>query len=213
VARGGLTDRTGPPPAPPLPQPWNHNVHYYPDVLAALPPGARSALDVGCGAGVLTRQLRGRVAEVVGIDPDAASLAAALSVPGDPICYRQVSLFEDHLLADDHFDLVACVGALHHMDAAPALARMARLVRPGGALAVIGPARVDLPRDLPWLLAGGLADRVATRRRGHGGFPAPPTRPMHSHREIAAIAAAVLPGVQYRRRLYFRYTLTWRRPA
>lgn len=211
MARGGLTDRAGPRPQHQL---WNHNVQYYPEVLAALPPGARSALDVGCGAGMLTRQLRSRVDEVVGIDPDAGSLHAALSVPGDHITYRQVSLLEDHLLPEDHFDLVACVGALHHMDAAPALARMAQLVRPGGALVVVGPARVDIPRDLPWLLAGVLADRVIVgRRHSYGEFPGPPARPMHSHREIAAIAAAVLPGVRYRRRLYFRYTLVWRRPA
>jgi 2-polyprenyl-3-methyl-5-hydroxy-6-metoxy-1,4-benzoquinol methylase len=170
-------------------------------------------LDVGGGAGLLTRQLRRRVSDVVGIDPDAASLAAALSVPGDPITYRQVGLLEDHLLPAEHFDLVACVGALHHMDPAPALVRMAQLVRPGGALVVVGRARLDVPRDLPWLAAGLLADRVVARRRGYGEFPAPPARPGHSHREIAAIAAAALPGVQYRRRLYFRYTLIWRRPA
>jgi 2-polyprenyl-3-methyl-5-hydroxy-6-metoxy-1,4-benzoquinol methylase len=212
MAHGGLTDRTGPQLDPQHPV-WNHNIQYYPEVLAALPAGARSALDIGCGSGLLTRQLRGRVSDVVGIDPDAASLAAALSAPGDPISYRQVGLLEDHLLPNDHFDLVACVGALHHMDPAPALARMAQLVRPGGALVVIGPARLDVPWDLPWLLAGAVAEKVAARRRTYWEFPTPPARPTHSHREIAAIAAAVLPGVAYRRRLYFRYTLTWRRPA
>jgi SAM-dependent methyltransferase len=211
MARGGLTERSAlVDPQQPL---WNHNIQYYPEVLAALPPGARAALDVGCGAGVLTRQLRALVPEVVGIDPDAASLGAALSVPGEPISYRQVSLFEDLLLPDNHFDLVACVGALHHMDAAPALARMAALLRPGGALVVIGPARVDVLRDLPWLAAGLLADRITPRRKSFWEFPAPPARPRHSYREIAAIAAAALPGVTFRRRLYFRYTLVWRKPG
>ncbi|HZE67536.1 MAG TPA: class I SAM-dependent methyltransferase [Sporichthyaceae bacterium] len=211
MAHGGLTDRTGPLVDPQHPL-WNHNIQYYADVLAAVPPGARTALDVGCGAGMLTRALRARVPEVVGIDPHAASLAAALSVPGDPITYRQVCLFEDHLLPDDHFDLVACVGALHHMDAAPALSRMAHLVRPGGSLVVIGPGRAAA-RDLPWLLAGMVAHRLAIRRNSYWEFPAPPAKPGHTHREIAAIAAAALPGVRFRRRLYFRYTLVWQRPT
>jgi 2-polyprenyl-3-methyl-5-hydroxy-6-metoxy-1,4-benzoquinol methylase len=47
---------------------WNHNIHYYPLVLAAVPAGCRRALDVGCGEGQLTRELAVRVPEVVGID-------------------------------------------------------------------------------------------------------------------------------------------------
>ena len=46
---------------------WNHNTHYYPLVLAAVPDGCRRALDVGCGEGLLTRELAVRVPEVVGI--------------------------------------------------------------------------------------------------------------------------------------------------
>jgi 2-polyprenyl-3-methyl-5-hydroxy-6-metoxy-1,4-benzoquinol methylase len=212
VARGGLRDRTGSQLDPQRPV-WNHNIQYYPEVLAALPANALSALDVGCGTGLLTRRLRSRVSDVVGIDPDAASLAAALSVPGDPISYRQVGLLEDHLLAEDHFDLVACVGALHHMDAAPALTRMGQLVRPGGALVVIGRARFDLPRDLLWLAASLVADRLTPRRKGFWKFPAPPAKPSHSYRELAAMAAGALPGARFRRGLYFRYVLVWRKPT
>ncbi len=32
---------------------WNHNIHYYRLILDAVPTGARSALDVGCGNGLL----------------------------------------------------------------------------------------------------------------------------------------------------------------
>lgn len=51
---------------------WNHNTHYYRHVLRALPSGARAALDVGTGHGLLARDLRERVPEVVAIDQDAA---------------------------------------------------------------------------------------------------------------------------------------------
>ena len=48
---------------------WNHNVHYYRLVLAAVPPGCERALDVGCGEGMLARQLAGRVRHVTGMAP------------------------------------------------------------------------------------------------------------------------------------------------
>src|SRR5215468_3912266 len=56
---------------------WNHNTHYYPLVLAAVPPGCQRVLDVGCGEGMLARRLVHRGRQVVGIDQDAASIEAA----------------------------------------------------------------------------------------------------------------------------------------
>ena len=32
---------------------WNHNVHYQPVILRAVPPGCGAALEVGCGDGLL----------------------------------------------------------------------------------------------------------------------------------------------------------------
>jgi hypothetical protein len=34
---------------------WNHNIHYHPRILRAIPEGAKSALDVGCGEGTPAR--------------------------------------------------------------------------------------------------------------------------------------------------------------
>ena len=41
---------------------WNHNVHHHPAVLAAVPDGCRTALDAGCGDGLLTRKPAARSA-------------------------------------------------------------------------------------------------------------------------------------------------------
>ncbi|WP_150463283.1 class I SAM-dependent methyltransferase [Nesterenkonia ebinurensis] len=49
---------------------WNHNIHYHRLILDAVPTDARSALDVGCGNGLLSKELRNTVPEVTGIDLD-----------------------------------------------------------------------------------------------------------------------------------------------
>ena len=56
---------------------WNHNVHYQPLILGAVPPGCGQALDVGCGDGMLARRLAERCAEVTGIDRDPRMIALA----------------------------------------------------------------------------------------------------------------------------------------
>ena len=66
---------------------WNHNIQYHPLVLAAVPPGCRRALDVGCGEGQLTRELRRRVDEVVGLDPDGPGVALARAQAGPGLSY------------------------------------------------------------------------------------------------------------------------------
>jgi 2-polyprenyl-3-methyl-5-hydroxy-6-metoxy-1,4-benzoquinol methylase len=56
---------------------WNHNVHYEPVILDAVPAGCGSALDVGCGDGLLATRLASRCAAVTGIDQDARMIAIA----------------------------------------------------------------------------------------------------------------------------------------
>jgi ubiquinone/menaquinone biosynthesis C-methylase UbiE len=55
------------------PRRWNHNLHYHRVILDAVPPGCRRSLDVGCGEGMLVRDLRSVVPHVTGIDRDAAA--------------------------------------------------------------------------------------------------------------------------------------------
>ncbi|MEV7068921.1 hypothetical protein AB0N97_40055 [Streptomyces collinus] len=47
---------------------WNHNVHHHRAVLAAVPDGCRTALDAGCGDGLLTRKPAARSVSVTGVD-------------------------------------------------------------------------------------------------------------------------------------------------
>ena len=108
---------------------------------AALSPGCR-VLDVACGTGVATRIAAERVGpsgEVVGVDLNAAMLSVARSlepVPGARIRWRRGDA-EDLPFPDLSFDAVLCQqGFQFFPDRVKAALEIARVLRPGGRLAV-----------------------------------------------------------------------------
>ncbi|TCC23187.1 class I SAM-dependent methyltransferase [Kribbella sindirgiensis] len=190
-------------------QPWNHNIHYHPQILKAVPHGAERALDIGCGEGMLARKLRRVVPKVTGIDLDTPSLELA-SARGDEIEYVHGD-FLQHPFEPESYDLVASVATLHHVDARAGLLRMRELVRPGGALVVVGLARTT-PRDLPYAAAAVTAACAHRATKGHWEHPSPTVWPPPvTFHDMRALAAELLPGSTYRRHLLFRYSITWRK--
>ena len=192
---------------------WNHNIHYHDLLLQEVPPGARRALDIGCGEGLLTRRLAERVAEVVGVDLDEASVRLARrAAEGRRISYV-VGDFLEHPFESASFDVVVSAATLHHVDAAPGLSRMRELLKPGGTLGIIGLAR-STAADLPYDLAGAVATRLLRRSRGWYE-PASPTKwpPPETFATMRRIVAAELPGARFRRHFLWRYTVIWRKPG
>jgi SAM-dependent methyltransferase len=188
---------------------WNQNVHYQPVILGAVPAGCRAALDVGCGDGMLA----GRCAQVTGIDRDPRMIALARSRTAGQ---ARVAFIEADFLAYDFaeasFDFVCANTSLHHMDFAAALTAMARVLCPGGRLAVVGLAADKSITDFLAGAAGFPANLFyrATYHQGESG--APILYPEMSWHEVRVAAARLLPGVRYRRHLLFRYSLLWRKP-
>ena len=138
------------------------------DTIAALalPPGSL-LLDIACGTGDLSRLARRRSYRVVGADLSLGMLVANRS--GTPLLQADCSRLP---FADGTFDGLVCGYALRNFtDLAAALAEMARVLRPGGRLAVL---EVDAPtssllrsgydvwfkRVVP-LIGGALSDRDA----------------------------------------------------
>jgi 2-polyprenyl-3-methyl-5-hydroxy-6-metoxy-1,4-benzoquinol methylase len=194
--------------------PWNHNIHYHPLILAAVPDGCQRCLDVGCGEGLLARELRRVVPQVVGIDRDGPAIALARRQDaGGGVAYLRGD-FLSHGFRPGSFDMIVSVAALHHMDPVAALTLMRDLLRPGGTLALVGLARSRIPADLPTDLAGVAAHRVLRIGKAEHKVAAPVLwPPPHTYPQIRRIAAQVLPGVRYRRRLLWRYSLLWTKPA
>ncbi len=174
---------------------WNHNIHSHPMILRALGSGRSRVLDVGCGAGILARELL-RVAEhVTAIDRDRASIEMARQADvGNEIEYIGGD-FLTHPFALASFDAIVSVAALHHMDAGLALGRMRQLLRPAGTLAVVGLARSRVPADLPLDLAAVVVNLAHKARKSYWDHSAPTVwPPPASYADMSRIAAKSFPG-------------------
>lgn len=195
---------------------WNHNTAFHRELVAAARRRGGRVLDVGCGEGLLLERLAPVAQEVVGIDPDPRSAARARSRLHGVVNARVLvhGLLDDAVRELGVFDTVCCVATLHHLPLRPALQRLGELVAPGGELTVVGLAANASAVD--WLVSGAqvlpvrVIDALRRARRDVGVVVADPAE---SLAEVRAAARDILPGARVRRRLYYRYTLTWTRPA
>jgi 2-polyprenyl-3-methyl-5-hydroxy-6-metoxy-1,4-benzoquinol methylase len=193
---------------------WNHNLHYHPLILEAVPEGCQRALDVGCGEGILARELRRVVPHVSAIDLHQPSIQLARQQDGGAGIDYVAGDFLTHPFEPDSFDLITSVAALHHMDARAALARMRDLLRPGGRLVIVGLARSRYPADLPRDAAAAVGHRLHKATKGYWEISAPIVwPPPETYAGMRRLAAELLPGMRYRRRLLWRYSLVWTKPA
>jgi ubiquinone/menaquinone biosynthesis C-methylase UbiE len=102
---------------------------------AAIGPGA-AVLEIGCGTGQFTRQLAGRGFDVTAIDIGAAMVQAARRNVADAAIRFRACSFED-FDGSGPFDLIASATAFHWIEPSTGLAKAARLLRPGGWLALL----------------------------------------------------------------------------
>lgn len=134
-----------------------------------LPADATDALEVGAGTGILTRLLVERIGHVTAVEPDER-MRAVLSTTTAGADVR-AGVAEELPVENSSCDVVIAASAWHWVDEARAVPEVARVLRPGGRLALVwsGPDRsVDWMRSL-W--AGGIVfspeerDNVDQRRR------------------------------------------------
>ena len=107
-------------------------------------PAGSHGLDVGCGVGLYTLWLAeavGSKGRVVGIEPTAERVAAALALVGGQLGPERIEFRQGDGtaldMATDTFDWVWCGDVLHHiLDTQSALAEFRRIVQPGGRIVV-----------------------------------------------------------------------------
>lgn len=104
---------------------------------AGLGPDA-AVLEIGCGTGQLTGWLVGSGFRVTAIDIGPSMIAAARQrLHGSGVSFL-VTSFENLVAPDAAFDLVISAAAFHWIDPEVAFSKSARLLRPGGWLALLG---------------------------------------------------------------------------
>jgi SAM-dependent methyltransferase len=121
----------------------------YPEALVARTvtgsPGG-DVLDVGCGTGIAARQFQAVGCTVLGVEPDARMADFARS-RGLQV---EVAAFEDWQSEGRTFDTVIAAQSWHWVDPVAGAVKAARVLRPGGRLAIFGhvyepPAEVAEP--------------------------------------------------------------------
>ncbi|GAA0734592.1 bifunctional 2-polyprenyl-6-hydroxyphenol methylase/3-demethylubiquinol 3-O-methyltransferase UbiG [Sphingomonas japonica] len=121
--------------------------HWSGDAAAFAPLAGKRALDIGCGAGLLTEPLARLGAEVTGIDaaPENITVAAAHArAAGLTIDYRTGDLAA---VAEANFDLVTALEVVEHVaDPEAFVAAIAQVLAPGGMVILSTPNRTALSR-------------------------------------------------------------------
>lgn len=110
----------------------------------------RRVLDAGCGVGYGSALLAEAGAEdVVGVDVAAAVVDAARKDERPGLSFARADV--GHLpFADGSFDLITCFELIEHVeDAAAVLGELARVLAPGGVLAISSPNRDRYPPGNP----------------------------------------------------------------
>lgn len=104
---------------------------------AGLKPGI-DVLEIGAGTGLATGPLLAHdPAHLLAVEPDARLATFLATSLADPRLTVIQQPFETVALPDGSVDLVVSATAFHWLDPVPALARLERALRPGGAVALI----------------------------------------------------------------------------
>lgn len=198
--------------------PWSHNDHFHRWILNNLPSERVCAADIGCGKGGLVTKLTGHFDHVDGIDSDSkmrvAASSATASLNNSSISGVQLA----HLQGP--YDLITMVAVLHHLDTDHALTEVRRLLAPGGKFMVVGLAPPVSTADHAWDIASAVANPLIGLwkhprpvKNPDNTVPFPVKDPEAPLADLSAAFNRHMPGTTLRRRLCFRYTAEWTKPA
>ncbi len=130
--------------------------HWQCDECSRTPLAGKTALDVGCGAGLLAEPLARLGAEVTGLDASPELIAVAQEharAGGLEIDYRAGDVKE----LKDQFDLITCMEVIEHVaEPAAFVAALARRLAPGGLLILSTPNATGWSKLLMITIGEGL---------------------------------------------------------
>jgi ubiquinone/menaquinone biosynthesis C-methylase UbiE len=129
---------------------YPHRPPYPADVFDRLvqliPPGPKVVLDVGCGTGDLARPLAARVDRIDAVDVSAPMLELGRSqLGGDAPNLRWIHARVEEVPLRPPYALITAGESLHWLDWPVAMPRLARMLAPGGLLAIVERSEADSP--------------------------------------------------------------------
>ncbi|MCT2560031.1 bifunctional 2-polyprenyl-6-hydroxyphenol methylase/3-demethylubiquinol 3-O-methyltransferase UbiG [Tsuneonella sp. YG55] len=139
------------------------DAHWHGDPDSIRPLAGKTALDVGCGAGLLCEPLARLGAAVTGVDAAPENVAAAAAhAAGSRLAIRYLA-GEIGALDIGPFNLVTCMEVIEHVaDKSAFLAALAAKLAPGGLMVLSTPNRTAQSR----LLLVGAAEAVGLVPKG-----------------------------------------------
>lgn len=144
-------------------------------IVDDLDPGV--ALDAACGTGRHARHLAEAGHRVIGVDASPEMLERAREKA--PAADLRLGVLERLPLDDDSVDLAVCALAISHLpDPAPAIAELARVVRPGGHVVI---SDMHHERVLRGSVPPVLVDGRPARLPAHRHYPSQYIRPAVAH--------------------------------
>ena len=139
--------------------------HFDADEHGFRPLSGKRALDVGCGAGLLTEPLARLGAEATGVDAAAEVIAVARAhAEGQGLDINYVAGGVEDL--DGQYDLITAMEVIEHVaDPAAFVAALEARLAPGGLLLLSTPAKTAWSKFLTSSILGG---RVFSKRFSRG---------------------------------------------
>jgi SAM-dependent methyltransferase len=133
----------------------------------------KPVFEIGAGTGTATRRLLDLGARpLIAVEPDPSLAAYLHKNNGDAALHVMVSTFEEAVLNESAFDLGVCATAFHWLEEDFALAKIARLLRPGGWWAMVWNVFGDSSRPDPFHEATKmLLDAPRSPSAGTRGIP------------------------------------------
>lgn len=202
---------------------WNHNRQYHDWILDILPDRLGNVLEVGCGKGDFCRRLASRAQHVTGIDfsprmidrarEESRELSNVEFVLGD---------FQTWAGPTQPVDVIVSIATLHHLDPMIFARRANSFLRPGGLLVIVDLRRDASVFDRLMSLVAVIASLFKRWRKSARLRPSAESRAVWdrhaeidhylSFHEAESIWRELLPGSIVRRHLFWRYSVTWRKP-
>ncbi len=116
---------------------WQPATEFYADLVRSKLQPSSLVLDLGCGRGGLVEQLGHPLNQIIGVDPDVASLQEHRLIDTLPLT---AAISHALPFPDGRFDLIFCSWVMEHLaEPEKTLAEIGRVLKPGGVFVFITP--------------------------------------------------------------------------